>query len=98
MVQVFFFDIFSKKTRTLMPLREISILEFLKNEFLTHTVSFGIGSAFPKCPGSTVSEDTGQSPGPLYKVCHIKKETFVLFDLFSYFTDISKQIKNSVKT
>ena len=93
MVQVFFFDIFSKKTRTLMPLREISILKFLKNEFLTHTVSFGIGSAFPKCPGST-----GQGPGPLYKVCHIKKETFVLFDLFSYFTDISKQMKNSVKT
>ena len=81
-----------------MPLREISILEFLKNEFLTHTVSFGIGSALSKCPESTVSEDTGQDPGPLYKVCHIKKETFVLCDLFSYFTDVSKQNKNSVKT
>ena len=30
---------------------EISILEFLKNESQTHTVSFGIGFAFSKGPG-----------------------------------------------
>ena len=30
---------------------EISTLEFLKNESLTHTVSFGIGFAFSKGPG-----------------------------------------------
>ena len=40
---------------------EISTLEFVKNEFLTHTVNFGIGPAFSDGPG----------PGPnlLYKVC-----------------------------
>ena len=30
---------------------EISSLEFLKNESLTHTVNFGIRSAFSKGPG-----------------------------------------------
>ena len=30
---------------------EISTLEFLKNESLTHTVNFGIGSAFLKVQG-----------------------------------------------
>ena len=38
---------------------EISTFKFLKNEPLTHTVNFGIGSAFSKGPG----------PGPLYKLC-----------------------------
>ena len=32
----------------------------LSNMNLTHTVNFGIGSAFSKCPGSS----------PLHKVCH----------------------------
>ena len=36
---------------------------------LTHTVNFGIGSAFSKSPGSTFSEGLGLGPGPLYKVC-----------------------------
>ena len=35
---------------------EISTLEFVRYEFLTHTVNFGIGSTFSK------------GPGPLYKV------------------------------
>ena len=38
---------------------EISTLKFVKNESLTHTVNFGIGSAFSEGPG----------PGPLCKVC-----------------------------
>ena len=38
---------------------EISTLKFVKNEYLTHIVNFGIGSAFSKGPGL----------GPLYKVC-----------------------------
>ena len=40
---------------------EISTLEFVKNESLTHTVNFGIGSGF--------SGDPGPGPCPLYKVC-----------------------------
>ena len=49
----------------------MSTLKFIKNEFLTHTMNFGIGSAFSKCPGSTFSEGPGPGPGPgpLYKVC-----------------------------
>ena len=39
---------------------EICTLKFIKNESLTHTVNFGIGSAFSKCPTP--------GPGPLYKV------------------------------
>ena len=40
----------------------ISTLDFFKNESLTHTVNFCIGSAFSKGPGL--------GPRPLYKVCH----------------------------
>ena len=49
----------------------MSTLKFIKNEFLTHPMNFGIGSAFSKCPGSTFSEGPGPGPGPgpLYKVC-----------------------------
>ena len=43
---------------------QISALEFLKNESLTHTVNFGISSAFSKGPWFSFLE----SPGPLYKV------------------------------
>ena len=39
---------------------EVSILEFVKSEYLTHTVNFGIGSTFVKIPGSAFSE----GPGP----------------------------------
>ena len=46
---------------------EISTLEFVKYESLTHTMNFGIGSAFSKGPGSAFSE----GPGPLYKVCRL---------------------------
>ena len=31
---------------------EISTLEFVSNESLTHTVNFGVGFGFSKCPGS----------------------------------------------
>ena len=48
---------------------EISTLKFVKNESLTHTVNFCIGSAFSKGQGSTFSEGPGSGPGPLYKVC-----------------------------
>ena len=42
---------------------EISALEFVKNEFLTHTVNFGKGSAFSKVSGSTFSEGLGPGAG-----------------------------------
>ena len=50
---------------------EISTLKFVKNESLTPTVKFGIGSTFSKDPGFAFSEGLGPSPGPLCKVCHI---------------------------
>ena len=48
---------------------EISTLESVKNEFLTYTVNFGIGSTFCKVLGSAFSQVPGPGPGPLYKVC-----------------------------
>ena len=45
---------------------EISTLEFLKNEILTHTVNFNIGSAFSKDPGCTFSEVSDRGLGLLY--------------------------------
>ena len=48
---------------------EVITLEFAKNEILTHTVSFGKGSAFFEGPGSTFSEIAGLGPGPFYKAC-----------------------------
>ena len=39
---------------------EISTLKFVKNEFLTHTLIFGMRSAF--------FQDPDPGPGPLYKV------------------------------
>ena len=44
-------------------------LEFVKHESLTHTINFGIGSAFSKGLRSAFSEGLG--PGPLYKACHL---------------------------
>ena len=51
---------------------EIRTLEFVKNEFSTHTMNSGIGSAFSKVLASPFSEGLGPAPGPLYKVCHLK--------------------------
>ena len=48
---------------------EISTLEFVKHESLTHTINFGIGSAFSKGLRSAFSEGLGL--GPLYKACHL---------------------------
>ena len=47
---------------------EISTLEFLKNESLTHAVNFGIVPAFSKGSGSGFFEGPSSGPGPLYKV------------------------------
>ena len=48
---------------------EVITLEFAKNEILTHTVSFGKGSAFSKGQRSTLPEVAGLGPGPFYKAC-----------------------------
>ena len=45
---------------------EINSLKFLKNVFLTHTVNFGIWSAFSK--GPALYQGPRPSPGLLYKV------------------------------
>ena len=46
---------------------EISTLKFVKKEFLTHTVNFGIGVTFSEGPGSIFLKVSGT--GPLYIVC-----------------------------
>ena len=48
---------------------EISIPEFKKCEFLTHTVNFSTRSIFPKGLRPTFSKDPGRGPGLLYQVC-----------------------------
>ena len=50
---------------------DISTLEFVKIEFLTHTVDFCVGCAFSKGPESTFSEGPGPGLGPLHKVCGV---------------------------
>ena len=52
--------------------KAIVIFEFVKSEFLTHTMNFGIGSAFSKGVGSAFSEGPGPGWGLLYKVCRIR--------------------------
>ena len=60
---MFYLGIFGREFLKIIVIFEISTLEFVKNEFLTHTVNFGIGSAYFQgpCPGLA----------PLYKVCPI---------------------------
>ena len=50
---------------------EISTLEFVKHECLTHAMNFSVGSAFFKGLGSAFSEGPGPGPRPLYKVCRL---------------------------
>ena len=64
-----YLGIFGLESQKTIVLFEISTLKFVINESLTHTVNFGIGSAFSKGPGSAFSEGPGPGPGPLYKVC-----------------------------
>ena len=62
-----YLSIFGLKFQKGIVMSEISTLELVKNESLTHTMNFGIGSAFSKGLGSAFSE--GPGPGPLYNVC-----------------------------
>ena len=66
-----YLGIFGLEFQNSIVIFEISTLEFVKNESLTHTMNFGIGSVFSKGPESAFSEGPGPGPGPgpLYKVC-----------------------------
>ena len=55
---------FWARTLKTIVIFEISTLKFVKNEFWTHTVTFGIGPAFFKGPSSSFSE----GPGPTWAV------------------------------
>ena len=72
----YFWDRFSKS----IVVFEISILEFLKYESLTHTMNFGIEFAFSKGPRSAFLEGLGPGPGPLYKVCSL----FFKYEKFAF--------------
>ena len=61
------FGLVFKKTIVIF---EISTLESIKYESLTHTMNFSIGSAFSKGLVSAFYEDP--DPGPFYKVCPCK--------------------------
>ena len=52
--KLFYLGIFGLEFGKTIIIFEISPLKFIKNEFLTVIVNFGIGSAFPKVPGSTL--------------------------------------------
>ena len=64
-----YLGIFGQEFENNVVIFEISTLEFVKNGSLTHTVNFGIRSAFSKALGSAFSEGPGPGPDPLYKVC-----------------------------
>ena len=56
-------------------------VKFVKNESLTHTVNFDMGSAFSKVPRSAFSKGSGMGLGPLYKVCRVGiGNTLVVFN------------------
>ena len=54
-----------------MVIFETSSLKFVKNVSLTHTVNFGIRSAFSKGLGSAFSKSPGPVPGLLDKLCQL---------------------------
>ena len=63
------FRYFWQEFQKTIVLFEISTLKFVISESLTHTVSFGIESAFSTIPSSAFSEDLCPGPGLLNKVC-----------------------------
>ena len=65
-----YLGIFGLEFQKTIVIFEISTFKFVKNESLTHTMNFGVGSTFSKGLGSAFSESPGLGPGPLYKICH----------------------------
>ena len=64
-----YLGIFGLEFKETIVIFGITTFKFVKNEFLTHTLNFGVGSTFPKGPGSAFAEGPGPGPSPLYKVC-----------------------------
>ena len=64
---MFYLGIFAQEFWKSVVIFEINTLRFVKIEFLTHTVNFGMGSAFSRGPGFAFFQ--GPASGPLYKVC-----------------------------
>ena len=73
-----YLGIFGLEFQKTIVIFEISTLEFVKNECLTHTMIFGIGSAFSKGLESAFSEGPGPGLGPPYKICLSKFENVSL--------------------
>ena len=67
-----YLGIFGLNQKKTIVIFEIGTLRFLKYEYLTHTVNFGIGSPFSKGPRSAFSEGPGPGRGPIYKICPMK--------------------------
>ena len=70
----------------------------MKNEPLTHTVNFGIGSAFSKGRGSAFFEGSGSGLGLLHKVCqkkHASKEVSGFFKNFIYKEKCEKRVSKT---
>ena len=65
--KISYLGIFGLEFSKTIVIFEIRTLKFDKNESLTHTVNFGIGSVFSKGSGSAFSEGPGRGQGTLYK-------------------------------
>ena len=66
--KIAFFDYFWARIFKTIVIFEVSKLKFVKSQFLTHTVSFGIELSFSKGPGSVFPESPGLGLGLFYKV------------------------------
>lgn len=56
--------------KKIIVLLEINTFKFIKNDFLTNIVNFGIGFPFSNCQRSVFSKGSGLGLDQLYKVCH----------------------------
>ena len=77
-----YLGIFGLEFQETIVIFEISIVEFVKNKSLIHTINFSVGSAFSKGPESAFLEGPGPGPGtgPLYKVCHAHDAFLINYD------------------
>ena len=78
-LKVPYFGLFRQEFEKAIVISEMSALEFLKDESLTHKVNFGIGSDFSKGLRSPFSEGPGPGSGPHYKVCHCTLLPIIFF-------------------
>ena len=64
-----YFNVFRINLKKNSFIFDISTVEFVKYQFLTNTVNFGIRFAVTKGPESAFSEDPGPGWDPLPKMC-----------------------------